>query len=60
MIHTLNKDSYTYIENNDSIILKAKKPDKDGFIINISFTKDEKEHEESMKAIKEFFIREIF
>jgi hypothetical protein len=55
----LNLDDYIYSETEESIILTSKEPDKDGFTFSIAFTKDEKEHEESMKAIKDFFIREI-
>jgi hypothetical protein len=55
----LNLDDYIYSETEESIILTSKEPDKDGFTFSISFTKNEQEHEESMKAIKDFFIREI-
>jgi hypothetical protein len=55
----LNLDDYIYSETEESIILTSKEPDNDGFTFSISFTKNEQEHEESMKAIKDFFIREI-
>lgn len=55
----INADNYTYKEKENSIELKAKKPNNKGFIVNISFSKDEKEHEESIEAIKEFFVREV-
>jgi hypothetical protein len=55
----VNLNDYKYQENEESIILTSKEPDEDGFTFSITFTKDEKENEESLKAIKEFFIREI-
>jgi hypothetical protein len=55
----LNLNDYKFSETEESIILTSKEPDKNGFTYNITFTKDETEHEESLKAIKEFFIREI-
>jgi hypothetical protein len=55
----LNLDDYIYSETEESIILTSKEPDNDGFTFSITFTKDEKEHEESLEAIKDFFIREI-
>lgn len=52
-------NEYDVIESEDSTTFKAKKPNERGFTHTISFTKDPKEHEEAMEAIKEFFIREV-
>jgi hypothetical protein len=55
-----NSDNYIITETEECITYKSKEKNKDGFRITVSFTKDPKKHEESMKAIKEFFLREIF
>jgi hypothetical protein len=54
------EEGYTYIETDEDITIKPKKPNERGFIVNVSYTKNQEEHEEAMEAIKEFFIREIF
>ena len=43
----------------DSVIFKAIKPNERGFFINLTFTKNQEEHDKAMEAIKQFFIREI-
>ncbi|MFD0827599.1 hypothetical protein ACT8ZR_18385 [Neobacillus sp. M.A.Huq-85] len=53
------ENDFIRTETEDSIILKAKRRNEDGFLINITFTKNQEEHEEAMEAIEEFFIREI-
>ncbi|MEC1772311.1 hypothetical protein [Schinkia azotoformans] len=59
MKKTFSPEDYDYTETEDETIFEAKKPNKDGFIVNVSFTKDKDEHKESMDAIKEFFMKEI-
>jgi hypothetical protein len=52
-------DNFTRIETENEVTLKSTKPDKDGFTFTLTFTKNEQEHEESIKVIKEFFLKEI-
>lgn len=52
-------NDFVRTETEESIFLNATKPDDDGFIINITYSKNPEEHEEAMEAIKQFFIREI-
>jgi hypothetical protein len=54
-----NGQKYLYSEDEQSVYLNAIDNDEDGFKINLTFTKDQKEHDESIKVIKEFFIKEI-
>jgi hypothetical protein len=56
---TTETKDYTYIETNESVTINSKKPNKKGFIVNVSFTKNQNEHDESISAIKEFFVREV-
>ncbi len=59
MKKSFSPEDYECTETEDETILKAKKPNKDGFKITISFTKDENEQKGSGDAIKEFFIKEV-
>ncbi|MFD2679632.1 hypothetical protein [Bacillus seohaeanensis] len=52
------EEDYIHIETEDETQFIAKKPDEDGFIINVSYTKSQEKHEEAMEAIKKFFVRE--
>jgi hypothetical protein len=54
-----SEEDYIRIETDEDITIKPKKPNKDGFIVNVSYTKNQKEHEEAMEAIKDFFVREV-
>lgn len=54
-----SENGYTRTETEDTILYKTNKPNKNGFIINVTFTKNQKEHEESIEAIEQFFIREV-
>jgi hypothetical protein len=56
----ISPDTHTYTETENEYKFNAKQYNKDGFKINISFTKNKEEHDESIKVIKEFFVREIF
>jgi hypothetical protein len=55
----ISKGDFTIAETDNVITYKATKPNNKGFKINISFTKNQDEHEESMEAIEQFFIREV-
>jgi hypothetical protein len=50
---------YTITEDEKWTHLRTTQKNEDGFIVNISFTKDDKEDQEAYEAVKEFFIREI-
>jgi hypothetical protein len=50
---------YTITEDENWTHLRTTQKNEDGFIVNISFTKDDKEDQEAYEAVKEFFIREI-
>jgi hypothetical protein len=54
-----SEEDYIRIETEDETQFIAKKPNERGFIVNVSYTKNQEEHEEAMESIKEFFIREI-
>ena len=54
------ENDFTCTETETNVHFISKKPNKNGFKFEITFTKDKDEHKESMDAIKEFFIREIF
>jgi hypothetical protein len=54
------ENEFTRSETENTIDFKAKKPNENGIIISISFTKDEDEHKEAIEAIKEFFVIEVF
>ncbi|MEK4922413.1 hypothetical protein MKX78_10875 [Cytobacillus sp. FSL R5-0569] len=51
---------YHITKTEDFVKLVSIEPNKDGFIIEATFTRDEEEHKEAVEAIREFFIREIF
>ncbi|MGP7815570.1 hypothetical protein ACTXGU_00250 [Niallia sp. 01092] len=53
------KNDFTHIETEECDTYVSKER-IDGFLYKISFTKNKEEHEESLKAIKEFFIREFY
>ncbi|MDR6997762.1 hypothetical protein [Neobacillus niacini] len=43
-------NDFVRTETEESIFLNATKPDDDGFIINITYSKNPEEHEEAMEA----------
>lgn len=51
---------YHYEEDDKVTSLKQINPDKDGYKININFSKDKEENKKAKEAIGNFFMREVF
>jgi hypothetical protein len=54
-----NGIEYLYFKDEKNVYLRTDQKNKDGFIIDITISRDEKENQEAYEAVKEFFIREI-